>query len=406
MYFWSKFQNSTEFSASWWKSLAFEGFSLGCALSCKWVGLFLVATVGLNTLFDLFKVFTKAGNFMKHFVARFLCLVVVPLTVYTFTFYVQFLICYKYTSDAGMMSIGFTQTLEGGKIEPTYKDVMYGSIVTIRQVASGGAYLHSHPEVWPAGSEQQQVTAYPHRDVNNEWIIRSIPREEFKPEVPAVSEQAEEEVQIDESLDLDSLPEDINRKTKIDQLEEPEEHVKEDSTGISSKKPSFDEGIAKAKHMISRLRNGESIESVNASFDLPTEIFDENTPVLSGSVIRLEHKQTTRYLHSHNVEAPISEKDHHFEVSGYGSSKSFSDTNDHWRIDLCDKYGNILQEKKFLEPTMYFRLTHVNLGCGLHTSRKTLPDYAFKQQEVTCGHETLKTNMIWVIETNRNPEGI
>ena len=50
------------------------------------------------------------------------------------------------------------------------------------------------------------------------------------------------------------------------------------------------------------------------------------------------------------------------------------------------------------------RLVHANMGCVLTGSNKPLPDWGFKQGEVTCGRETLKTNGIWTIETNSHPK--
>ncbi len=38
------------FSRSWWGWLAATGLFLGCVLSCKWVGLFMVVLAGINTV--------------------------------------------------------------------------------------------------------------------------------------------------------------------------------------------------------------------------------------------------------------------------------------------------------------------------------------------------------------------
>ena len=74
-----------------------------------------------------------------------------------------------------------------------------------------------------------------------------------------------------------------------------------------------------------------------------TEINLESTfiPLRHGDKIRLEHVATRRYLHSHNVPAPVSiNKEHHFEVSCYGSPlDGIGDTNDDWIVLIVDKDG-------------------------------------------------------------------
>jgi dolichyl-phosphate-mannose-protein mannosyltransferase len=127
----------------------------------------------------------------------------------------------------------------------------------------------------------------------------------------------------------------------------------------------------------------------------------------NGDRIRLEHAATGRFIHSHNVPAPLSDKDHHYEISGYGHNpQNFSDTNDNWRIEIVDSYGNPVA-KRDKEPIkaikMNIRLVHANINCALSAHNKPLPDWGFKQGEVACGRETLKTDSIWTIETNYHP---
>lgn len=52
---WSEFKvrEIHPFSAGWWISLFMTGVSLGLAVSVKWVGLFVIALVGVATVSDL-----------------------------------------------------------------------------------------------------------------------------------------------------------------------------------------------------------------------------------------------------------------------------------------------------------------------------------------------------------------
>lgn len=45
-----------EFSAAWWGWLVFTGTMLACCVSVKFVGLFVVALVGLMTISDLWTI--------------------------------------------------------------------------------------------------------------------------------------------------------------------------------------------------------------------------------------------------------------------------------------------------------------------------------------------------------------
>jgi dolichyl-phosphate-mannose--protein O-mannosyl transferase len=51
------FQKTAPFSDGWWFWLAATGVSIGCVTSIKWVGLFAIALVGLNTIQDLWDMF-------------------------------------------------------------------------------------------------------------------------------------------------------------------------------------------------------------------------------------------------------------------------------------------------------------------------------------------------------------
>ncbi|KAI5302570.1 Protein O-mannosyltransferase 2 [Ascosphaera pollenicola] len=175
---WARFHSlrAESFSAEWFIWLFLTGINIGCVCSVKWVGAFATAMVGLYTIEDLWHKFgdlkMPPATLASHFFARVVGLIIVPLSVYMFTFYLHFLILENSgPGDANMSSL-FQANLRGtevGKNSPL--EVALGSRVTIKNMGYGGGLLHSHVQTYPEGSEQQQVTCYHHKDSNNEWFF-------------------------------------------------------------------------------------------------------------------------------------------------------------------------------------------------------------------------------------------
>ncbi|KAI8048943.1 Dolichyl-phosphate-mannose-protein mannosyltransferase-domain-containing protein [Gilbertella persicaria] len=177
---WINFHNQKRkpFQFWWYFWLILTGLGLGLTVSCKWVGLFTIATIGLSTIKNLWEIW---GNtripvpvFIRHFGARALALIVLPIVVYMLMFQIHFHSLPNSGEGDGFMSPEFQQTLDGHTSISTPIDIAYGSKVFIRHVATRGGYLHSHSHNYPAGSKQQQVTLYPHRDDNNWWTIYKV----------------------------------------------------------------------------------------------------------------------------------------------------------------------------------------------------------------------------------------
>lgn len=166
---------SGPFSRIWWTYLLLTGLSLGAVVSCKWVGLFTIATIGASTIKQLWALLgdlhIPASLWMRHFIARAICLIAVPLLFYMAMFEIHFSILRNSGDGDAFMSSEFQHTLQGKEMHDTYADVAIGSTVTIRHVNTQGGYLHSHPHNYPGGSKQQQITLYPHIDSNNDWLI-------------------------------------------------------------------------------------------------------------------------------------------------------------------------------------------------------------------------------------------
>lgn len=173
-----KFHNQRHqpFSLQWGFWLGMTGISIGCVCSVKWVGMFGTALVGIYTIVDLWNKFgdlkMPKWELGAHVVFRVIGLIVIPLIVYMFTFYLHFLILENSGPGDAQMSSLFQANLRGtevGKDSPL--EIAYGSKATLKNMGYGGGLLHSHVQTYPEGSGQQQITCYHHKDANNDWFF-------------------------------------------------------------------------------------------------------------------------------------------------------------------------------------------------------------------------------------------
>ena len=175
--YWSSFckYSNQPFSLDWWTELVKLGVCLGLTVSVKWVGLFLIATIGSLTIYQLWTLVLNPiipiKVVGKHFVARVHCLVILPIVVYVLTFQVHFAVLRKTGPGVTFMTPEFESTLIGSNMPESLVDVAYGSVITIRHLETSGGYLHSHLHDYPGGSKQQQVTCYPFRDKNSDFLV-------------------------------------------------------------------------------------------------------------------------------------------------------------------------------------------------------------------------------------------
>lgn len=123
-----------------------------------------------------------------------------------------------------------------------------------------------------------------------------------------------------------------------------------------------------------------------------------------GDTVRLVHASTGRNLHSHPVAAPVSKQNH--EVSCYGNA-TIGDSNDYWVVEVVDdlvrgKKAKNIEVVHSLTTRMRFK--HQNLGCYLRAANSVLPQWGFKQIEVSCTKENNKNDehTYWNIESHWN----
>uniref|UniRef100_A0A8C4Z3D6 dolichyl-phosphate-mannose--protein mannosyltransferase n=1 Tax=Gadus morhua TaxID=8049 RepID=A0A8C4Z3D6_GADMO len=166
------------------------------AVGVKYVGVFtyllLLGIASVHTwqlIGQRLRVFVECG-------CRVVCLVVLPVLLYVFCFYVHLTVLRHSGPHDQLMSSAFQASLEGGLSRITRGqplEVAYGSQVTLRSSASQTipCWLHSHKANYPiryedgrGSSHQQQVTCYPFKDVNNWWIIKDPGRQELVVNTP------------------------------------------------------------------------------------------------------------------------------------------------------------------------------------------------------------------------------
>ncbi|KAF9579138.1 hypothetical protein BGW38_004732 [Lunasporangiospora selenospora] len=312
---WVNFHNErVPFSDSWLVWLLLTGVGLGLSGSVKWVGLFIIATIGFSTLKQLWELWgdlrVTPSEWLRHFMARAAFLIVIPTLVYMLMFEIHFLLLGGSGEGDGFMSAPFQMTL-GHSLEASPLSISYGARVSIRHVGTQGGYLHSHASVYETGSKQQQITLYPHKDENNDWIIQKRDG---------------------------SIPEEL-------------EFIKH------------------------------------------------------GDYIRLLHISTDKRLHSHEIKAPMTEDENHFEVSGYGHKGFDGDANDEWRVEIVEYDGKHPDSETMLHTLRTrFKLVHMNMNCDLFSHNVKLPKWGFEQQEVTCMRSAVLKRSTWTVESNKHDQ--
>ncbi|CAA6672258.1 unnamed protein product [Spirodela intermedia] len=110
----------------------------------------------------------------------------------------------------------------------------------------------------------------------------------------------------------------------------------------------------------------------------------QGDPIKSGTLIRLQHMRTRKWLHSHLHASPISGN---LEVSCFGGDQE-SDTGDFWRLEIEGSGKTWTQDQRI-------RLQHVDTGGYLHSHDKKYSRTAGGQQEV-CGVREKKSDNVWL----------
>lgn len=123
-----------------------------------------------------------------------------------------------------------------------------------------------------------------------------------------------------------------------------------------------------------------------------------------GDKLRLLHASTGRNLHSHAVAAPVTKLN--YEVSGYGN-ETIGDNNDEWIVEIVDDThrGKKTTDKERIHSlTTRMRFRHSALNCYLRAANQILPQWGFKQVEVSCDKENNPKDVhtYWNVESHWN----
>jgi dolichyl-phosphate-mannose-protein mannosyltransferase len=120
-------------------------------------------------------------------------------------------------------------------------------------------------------------------------------------------------------------------------------------------------------------------------------------------VIRLMHHSTSRNLHSHSVAAPVTKLNN--EVSCYGNT-TVGDFHDYWVVEVVDdlRRGHRKNVDKVHSLTTRLRFKHKTLGCYLRAANAVLPQWGWKQIEVSCDKENHPKDAYtyWNVESHVN----
>lgn len=98
---------------------------------------------------------------IKQLLARTITLIIWPMFLYMFFFYIHLTVLNKSGNGDGFYSSAFQSRLIGNSLYNASmpQQVAFGAIITLKNHKTGGGYLHSHLHLYPKGSgaRQQQV---------------------------------------------------------------------------------------------------------------------------------------------------------------------------------------------------------------------------------------------------------
>lgn len=147
--------------------------------------------------------------------------------------------------------------------------------------------------------------------------------------------------------------------------------------------------------------------TLNYDENEPENVLDYHTIIKDGDSLRIQHKNTGRFLHSHPIHAAVLTG--HYEVTCYGGH-DIDDIKDDWVIEFQTQGKSPSPDFQDEDPnelhpiSTNFRLRHKYLGCYLATTGYSYPAWGFQQGEVVCKNSlfSLDKSTWWNIEDHGN----
>ncbi|KAJ1847389.1 Protein O-mannosyltransferase 2 [Coemansia sp. RSA 2708] len=163
------------FSAAWWRWLVFTGVSLGCVISSKWIGAFSVSLVGLCTVEELANMYRGGMSVraqLKHWGARIICLICLPLLVYLLSFQLHFMLLNRRGTGDYKMPSQFQALQRNNIIAHQPHDVAVGSQITLRSHMPGVGLIHANAtNRFPDNADELVAAGMPGKQANNWWQV-------------------------------------------------------------------------------------------------------------------------------------------------------------------------------------------------------------------------------------------
>lgn len=161
------------FSRKWIACLFFSAISLGYTVSLKSSGILVLIWAFVITIKQIwYKVgdlSIKKGSIWKFALLKFTLYLVIPFSIYLYFFFVHINLLTENGPAYGELSPEYQRGLINNHLKHVYRDVNYGSSITLRHYTTG-KYLHSYDAKYKDG--HQQVTLVDEfEDPLNRWFL-------------------------------------------------------------------------------------------------------------------------------------------------------------------------------------------------------------------------------------------